>query len=237
MRSNTAMSRLLFYSAQAAVMIVLFIYTYSLHKRINKLNKKVADLSAAAPATPPVKLTFNKTLPAMGADNAKVVMTIFSDFECEFCKVFATQVLPKLKTNYVDKGLLKVYFRFLPLDIHKNAFMAAEAAAYVNEQGKFWDMHDFLFDNQHKLGNTMLFNWAVNKQLDSTKLKTYLQNHTYKKQVEDDIAEAHRVGISATPAIVVNGNVTLGAQSVTYFSDMIDKQLSAQAAKSSGACN
>jgi protein-disulfide isomerase len=221
------------------LLVFLLVYTYSLQRQLNKLNKKLSNIAAAAPAASKVNLNIDSASPNMGTQSAKVVMTIFSDFECEFCSVFAKDVLPKIKRNYVDKGLLKVYFRFLPLDIHKDAFMAAEAATYANQQGRFWEMHDFLFNNQHKLNNALIANWIATQHLDTLKLKASLKSHTYKNKIDSDIAEAHRVGISATPAIVVNGNVSLGAHSYAYFSDLIDKELAANihGNESAGACN
>ena len=221
------------------LLVFLLVYTYSMQRQLNKLNKKLSNIAAAAPVAPKVNLNIDSASPNMGTRSAKVIMTIFSDFECEFCRVFAKDVLPKIKSNYVDKGLLKVYFRFLPLDIHKDAFMAAEAATYVNQQGKFWEMHDFLFDNQHKLNNTLITNWVAARHLDTVKFMDSLKGHTYKNKIDSDIAEAHRVGISGTPAIVVNGTVTLGAHSYAYFSDLIDKELAANIHRneSAGACN
>ncbi|MBW4888087.1 DsbA family protein [Mucilaginibacter sp. HMF5004] len=229
----------LIYTLQGGILIVLFAYTFILHRRINKLNKKIADISAAAaPVAAPVKLTFSKTSPAIGADSAKVIMTIFSDFECEFCKVFAREVFPQIKSKYVDKGLVKVYFRFLPLDIHQHAVLAAETGAYANETGKFWELHDIMFDNQRNLNISTLSKWVSSKQIDTVKFKAALQKHTYKNKIDEDIAEAHRVGITGTPAIVVNGNVTMGAMSVNYYSKLIEKELSgAQATNNAGACN
>jgi protein-disulfide isomerase len=211
-------------AAQIVLMVVIVLYVYKLNRRVDKLNQKLANISNQIAPASVVKLNFDKASPQMGADGAKVVMTIFSDFECEFCKSFAKEILPKLKADYVDKGLLKVHFRFLPLDIHKNAFMAAEAAAYVNQQGKFWQMHDFLF-TQPSLNNKTISNWAASSGLDTNKLKTNLQNHTFKSQIDLDIAEANRVGITGTPAIVINGNVTLGSRPYDYFTDLIDKEL------------
>ncbi|MEO6522449.1 MAG: DsbA family protein [Mucilaginibacter sp.] len=210
--------------AQIVLLVVIVLYVYKLNRRVNKLNQKLANISSQVAPASVVRLNFDKASPQIGADDARVVMTVFSDFECEFCKSFAKEILPKLKTDYIDKGLLKVHFRFLPLEIHQHAFMAAEAAAYVNQQGKFWQMHDFLF-NQPLLNNKIVSNWLANNGLDTNKLKTNLQNHTFKNQIDIDIAEATRVGITGTPAIVINGNVTLGSRQYDYFTDLIDKEL------------
>lgn len=210
--------------AQLVLLVVIVLYVYKLNKRIDKLNQKLVDVSSQVSPASLVKLNFDKASPQMGSDNAKVVMTIFSDFECEFCKTFAKEILPKLKADYVDKGLLKVHFRFLPLDIHKNAVMAAEAATFVNEQGKFWEMHDFLFE-QSSLNKVTVSDWVAKNGLDTNKLKMNLQNHTYKNKIDQDISEANRVGITGTPAIVINGSITLGSRSYDYFTDLIATEL------------
>lgn len=209
---------------QIVLLVVIVLYVHKLNKRIDKLNKKIVDVSAKAAPAALVNLNFDKTSPQIGADDAKVVMTIFSDFECEFCRSFANEVFPRLKADYIDKGLLKVYFRFLPLDIHKNAHVAAEAAAYANDHGKFWDMHDRLF-KQTSLNSNVIASCIAGNGLDTAQLNKHIKEHTYKNKIDNDISEANRAGITGTPAIVINGNVTMGSRPYGHFTDLIDKEL------------
>jgi protein-disulfide isomerase len=82
-----------------------------------------------------------------GGEDAELVLMIFSDFECPYCSSFALNTLPDLQANYIDKGELKFVFRDFPLEsIHTKARRSANAARCANEQGKFLEYHDALFE-------------------------------------------------------------------------------------------
>lgn len=85
------------------------------------------------------------TSPLTGDQNAKVTIVEFSDFECPYCARHFTQTYPELKTNYIDEGSVRLVFKNYPLAFHQTAQKAAEAAECANEQGKFWEMHDKMF--------------------------------------------------------------------------------------------
>src|SRR2546425_3089506 len=87
--------------------------------------------------------------PSLGRADAPVTLVEFSDFQCPFCGRFFATTLPALKKDYIDTGKLRYVFRDFPLDqLHPHARMAAAAAHCAGEQGKYWDMHDVLFQNQ-----------------------------------------------------------------------------------------
>lgn len=91
-------------------------------------------------------------LPRMGQESAKVAIVEFSDYECPFCERFFTQTEGKIKSEYVDKGLVKFYYRDFPLtQIHPGAQKAAEAARCAGDQGKYWEYHNLLFQNQSSI--------------------------------------------------------------------------------------
>ncbi|MBD1385328.1 thioredoxin domain-containing protein [Mucilaginibacter rigui] len=211
---------------QIVFMILLLAYVYNLNTQLTRINKKLSAISNTGTKTPgTIKINPDSRSPTMGTGTATVTMTIFSDFECSFCKVFATDIFPRLKKQYVDKGLMQVNFRHLPLAIHKNALMAAEASACINEQGKFWDLHDYLFKNQEKLNNNLINNWASDNNIDTAKLAGCIINHTYKTKVDKDIDEANSAGIQGTPAIIINGRMVMGAKPFEYFAEVIDKEI------------
>lgn len=83
--------------------------------------------------------------PMLGDTNAKITIVEFSDFECPFCARHFTQTYPEIKSNYIDKGIVRLIFKNYPLPFHSSAQKAAEAAECAKEQGKFWEMHDRLF--------------------------------------------------------------------------------------------
>lgn len=88
-------------------------------------------------------------LPVLGKEDATITIVEFSDFQCPFCERFFVDTLPELKKNYIDTGKAQLTFRHFPLtSIHPNAETAHRASECANEQGKFWEYHDLLFQNQ-----------------------------------------------------------------------------------------
>jgi len=87
--------------------------------------------------------------PVLGQANAPVTIIEFSDFECPFCRRFWQQTLPEIQKQYIDTGKAKLVYRDFPLSsIHPGAEPAAQAANCANIQGKFWEMHDLIFEKQ-----------------------------------------------------------------------------------------
>lgn len=96
-----------------------------------------------------IQVTTSSDDPTLGSDNAPVTMVEFSDFECPFCKQYHTATFAQLKTKYIDSGKVRYIYKDFPLtNIHPHAQRAAEAAACVGFQGKFWEYADTLFTQQ-----------------------------------------------------------------------------------------
>ncbi|MEF9475845.1 MAG: DsbA family protein, partial [Candidatus Mariimomonas ferrooxydans] len=89
----------------------------------------------------------------MGDSDAPVTIIEFSDFQCPFCRRSYTDTLPQIKANYVDTGKVKLVYRDFPLSFHPAAQPAAEAFECAEEQGKEWELHDKLFDEQNAQGS------------------------------------------------------------------------------------
>ena len=86
--------------------------------------------------------------PSLGKPDAPLTLVEFSDYQCPFCRRFFEQTLPALKSKYIDAGQLRYVFRDFPLDqIHPQARQAAESVHCAAEQGKYWEMHDLLFQS------------------------------------------------------------------------------------------
>src|SRR5262249_52363764 len=126
---------------------------------IEKAVKEVKDLARtgqpAEPAQPAPPLAPENIVlgidddPLMGDKRARLVLVEFSDFQCPFCARFVKETLPDIEKDYIKTGKLKYVFRDFPItNAHKDAFKAALAAGCALDQGKFWEMHDQLFDNQ-----------------------------------------------------------------------------------------
>ena len=107
------------------------------------------ELNGSAPSTAKRETVGVGNLPVLGNQNAKVTLIEFSDYECPFCARHYTQTEIQLKKEYIDKGLVKFYYRDFPLtQIHPGAQKGAEAARCAGDQGKYWQYHDLIFQNQ-----------------------------------------------------------------------------------------
>ncbi|WP_437299979.1 DsbA family protein [Sorangium sp. So ce426] len=166
--------------------------------------------------------------PWKGGERAKVVMQVFSDFECPFCKRVEDTVSQISKT-YGDK--LKIVWRHRPLPMHKNAPLASEASqeAYTQKgNAGFWAYHEVLFKNQGQpdaFSRASLEKYAEEQGLDMTKFKKALDANTHKAFVDSENSVADKAGISGTPAFVVNGYFISGAQPFSKFKKLIDKAM------------
>lgn len=161
-----------------------------------------------------------------GQSGAKVTIIEFSDYECPFCGRFYTQTLPQIEEKYVKTGKVKMVFRDLPLSFHKQAQKAAEAAECAGEQGKYWEMHDKLFDNQRALEVANLKQYAKDLSLDTGKFDKCLDEGQMANEVKKDLADGGKYGVTGTPAFFINGIKVVGAQPFEVFEQIIEDELS-----------
>ncbi len=163
--------------------------------------------------------------PVFGDPKAPVTIIEFSDFQCPFCGRFYTQTLPQIKKDYIDTGKVKLVYRDLPLPFHEFAQKAAEAGECADEQGKFEEMHDKIFDNQASLSVDNLKIWAQQIGLDANKFNSCLDSGQMAAEVAKDLADANAVGASGTPTFFINGKRLVGAQPFAAFKTVIDQEL------------
>jgi protein-disulfide isomerase len=165
-----------------------------------------------------------------GSANSPVVIEEFSDFECPACSYFYENAYPQIMESYVKTGKVRVVFKPFPLtSLHKNSEKAAEAALCAAEQGKFWEMHDKLFENQDALGVANLKSYAASLGLDQNAFNQCLDSGKMRPIIENNIAEGKARGISATPSFFVNGKKIVGAQPFETFQQAIDGELAKNA--------
>ncbi len=169
--------------------------------------------------------------PVLGKPDAPVTLIEFSDYDCPFCARFFRQTLPSLKAEFIDTGKLRYVFRDFPLDsLHPQARKAAEAAHCAGDQGKYWEMHDLLFDNQRALGIEQLKTYARRLNLDATVFDRCLDQGTYAAEIQRDYTEGVAAGIRGTPGFflgkttgdgVIQGTLISGAQPISAFRQAI----------------
>jgi protein-disulfide isomerase len=185
----------------------------------------------------PVKISTDND-PIIGDPNAPITIIEFSDFQCPFCARFHIQTLPLILEEYIEQGKVKLVFRDFPIQsIHPNALPASVAAECANEQGKFKEMHDMLFDNQNKWNSqdtddalSLFSQYATNIQLEQDTFDSCLTNGKYIDEIKKDLDDGREYGVSGTPGFFVGndeiGYVELkGAQPFESFKKIIDAQL------------
>lgn len=175
--------------------------------------------------------------PVKGNKDARLTLIEFSEYQCPFCSRHVQNTFPQLDKEYVQTGKVKYVFRDLPLEsIHKNALKAGEATHCAEEQGKFWPMHDRLFENQQTLEAAKLADHATAIGLDGKKFQACLDGGKYEAGIRKDIAEAERLGVTATPTTLIaisqpnDPNVKIvkvirGAQGFAVFKASLDELL------------
>lgn len=161
------------------------------------------------------------------AGEKKILIEEFSDFQCPYCSRAYTTI-KKIQNDYAGKVQLK-YLHFPLVQIHPNAQKAAEAAECAKDQGKFWEMHDKMFENQQALSVDNLKAYAKDLGLDANKFNTCLDSGVKKAIVDKDQQDGVARGVSGTPTFFINGQKLVGAQPYESFKTIIDGILSGNA--------
>ncbi|MGM0575692.1 MAG: DsbA family protein [Myxococcota bacterium] len=160
--------------------------------------------------------------PILGNKDALVTLAVFSEFQCPFCKR-VKPTLDKITEEYGDK--VRFVFKHNPLPFHKQAMPASLAAACAQDQGKFWEMHDKLFENQRALGEDDLKKYAKELGLDVAKWQKCFDSEKYADKIEADQELAGKVTARGTPNTFVNGRKLTGAKPFDEFKQVIDEEI------------
>ena len=154
---------------------------------------------------------FNLTIPinatdhVIGPSEASVTVVEYGDFECPNCKQ-AAPVVKLLLRHFADR--IRFSYRHFPLEeVHPHALAAAEAAESAGSQGKFWAMHDLLFDNQQHLKLNQLYSYAEHLQLDLARYTADMDDGVYVRRIRDHIESGRASGVRATPTFFVNDSI------------------------------
>ncbi len=191
------------------------------------------DVAAAPTPLPVIKDLKVGKLPLLGNKDAKVTVVEFSDFQCPFCEKFFTETEKQLYDTYIKTNKIAFAYRHYPLSsIHPLAQKAAEAAECANEQSKFWDYHNVLFQNQtswspqtaEDVAQTFT-NYASDLGLDTVQFASCLESEKYKQQVATDTADGDKAQVDGTPTFFINGRRVVGAVPFADLQKVIDEEL------------
>jgi len=241
----------------AAIAIATFLGGYAVGNLGGDSNSLSADeikeiisaVEAKAPAPQPVRAPTQPTAPQIfqvsleddpfkGNANAPVTVVEFSDFQCPFCKRFFDQTLPLIEENYINTGKVKLVYKDLPLiTLHPNVKPVHVAAECADEQGKFWEYHDALFEKQsewQRLSSsdlqTTLVQYADDFGLQIASFEACLNSPEMLEEVNADFLQATSFGATGTPTFFIgnekDGFIKLvGAQPYAVFQATIDNLL------------
>ncbi len=188
------------------------------------LTAEPAQREEESASAAPKPVTVPANAPQRGPRTAKVTVVVFSDFECPFCGR-GGQVLKQLEATYGDR--VRIVFRNMPLPMHASARPAAAAALAAHEQGKFWEFHDLLFAHQNALGREALEGYARQLGLDLPRFRSALDSGRFNADLDADVAEASRLGVTGTPTFFINGRMVVGAQPFEVFKGKVEEALNA----------
>jgi protein-disulfide isomerase len=171
----------------------------------------------------------------LGDPNAEVVIVEYSDYQCPFCRKFFNDTKSQLDNEYIETGKVFFIYKDFPLNFHPMAQSYAEAARCAGDQGKYWEMHDTIFEEQNKFGSGTISNltesdvknWAEKIGIDTAEFDSCLDSGKYSQAVSANFSEGSQIGVSGTPSFVVGkangtGRLIVGAQPYGVFKTAID---------------
>lgn len=172
--------------------------------------------------------------PTLGDPRAPVLMVEFSDFTCGYCGRFYRETLPPLKSAYLKSGKVRFAYRDYPRDEKGWGLVAAHAARCAGEQGKFWEMHDKLFDQHARLGTGVIMQLAKDLRLNEKAFAACMDSQKHIDAILADRDEAQRFGFAGTPGFLLvrtdgkrftDPSIMPGALPLAKFSSEIDRLL------------
>ena len=194
---------------------------------------------AQRPSIPvPAKPVTVSRSPTLGASQSRAVVVEFTDFECPYCARFVRDIFPTLKSEYIDKNLIRFVFKHNPLKaLHSHAERAALSAQCAAQQGRFWPMQDELFRVPSDLGESGLGQHAIDAGLDPSRFRQCMTLGDG-SAVQADAELASALSLTSTPTFLIGrpvgmdsvqvDSVVAGVRPVADFRAAIDKVLSAQ---------
>jgi len=206
----------------------------TLIKEIRELRQAIEGLRAPrrqAERPPDEKVKVDVAgVQVLGRADAPLTLVEFTDLECPYCRSFHVGAFERLKREYIDTGKLRFFSRDFPLDFHPNARPAALAVRCAGEQGKFWEMRHVVTLNASALNRELYDRLARELGVDGGKFSACITADRYRTEIDRDMAEATKAGVSGTPTFVlgittpgtaVEGQRIVGAQPFPVFEAQI----------------
>ncbi|MFZ8908033.1 MAG: DsbA family protein [Nitrosopumilaceae archaeon] len=209
-----------------------------LQQAISRLEAKMESNQPTPQQAPqPLRISLDDD-PIRGDPDAPITIVEFSDFQCPFCARFHVQTLPSILEEYIAEGKVNLVYRDFPIQsIHPNALPAAVAAECADEQGKYWEYHDTLFEKQSSWARldsnsaiSTFSQYATDIGLEKEQFDSCLGSGKYLEEVQGDLRDGRDYEITGTPGFFIGnekiGFVKLnGAQPFESFKRIIDAQL------------
>lgn len=163
----------------------------------------------------------------IGRTDAPAMLVLYGDYECPYTRV-ANLAIGRVRRRMGDT--LGFVFRHFPLrPVHPHAQNAAEAAEEAGAQGKFWEMHELLFQNQEALDDASLVRYATRLGLNGVRVHDALQSHEHEARTDEDLLSGYASGVRGTPALFMNGHRYPGDRDVASLEQALREVIDAPA--------
>jgi protein-disulfide isomerase len=208
------------------IAVLVFGYNYYMGDKGGVTGNVIAEVPAGNAPAEVAKVEVSIDDDAIkGDENAPVTIIEFSDYECPFCARFYSQTLSQIDEQYIKTGKVRLIYRDYPLSFHPQAQKAGEAAECAGEQGKYYEMHDMLFEAGVAGGVDSFKKHAGMIGLDQAAFDTCLDSGAQAEEVQKDFADGNKYGVQGTPAFFINGKLISGAQPFSVFEAAIEAEL------------
>ncbi|HWN19630.1 MAG TPA: thioredoxin domain-containing protein [Gemmatimonadales bacterium] len=167
-----------------------------------------------------------------GSATAPVEITEYADYQCPFCQTFATLQMPTIEERLINTGRLRWRYRDFPLDQHPFALLAAHSAACADEQGKYWNQHQRIYEGQGEWsvsGNAapIFRKYAGATGVDLGRYDACMKSGKYAGRIQADKNSGIALGVSSTPTLLANGRLHRGrfdSDAITKLVDSLARQ-------------
>lgn len=206
-----------FIAAVGAIIVLLFAYYFYASPKTD--TGKTFDVAVSA------------TDHVRGAKDGKLTLVEFGDFQCPACGAYEPIVRQVLADN---KDVLKISFKHFPLmQIHRNALLAAKASEAAANQGKFWEMHDILYDKQEEWSGSLqardfFTTYATTLELDVARFSKDLDSKDIEDKILAELREGVRLDVQGTPTFFLNGKKLENVRDLASFNKAIKEAATAQ---------